>query len=29
MEDREARTWKKQVEEDGIKVGFSREDAIC
>ena len=23
------RTWKKQVEEDSVKVGLRREDAIC
>ena len=23
------RTWKKQVEEESVKVGLSREDAFC
>ena len=23
------RTWKKQVEEESVKVGFGREDALC
>ena len=23
------RTWKKQIEEESIKVGLSREDALC
>ena len=28
-EGRSKRTWKKQVEEESIKVGLSREDALC
>ena len=23
------RTWKKQVEEESVKIGLRREDAIC
>ena len=23
------RTWKKQVDEESVKVGLSREDALC
>ena len=26
---RSKRTWKKQVDEESIKVGLRREDAIC
>ena len=26
---RPKRTWKKQVEKESVKVGVSREDAIC
>ena len=26
---RSKRTWKKQVEEEGMKVGLRREDALC
>ena len=26
---RPKRTWKKQVEEESVKVGLSREDALC
>ena len=26
---RSKRTWKKQVEEESVKVGLRREDALC
>ena len=26
---RQNRTWKKQVKEESVKVGLSREDALC
>ena len=26
---RPKRTWKKQVEEESVKVGLKREDALC
>ena len=26
---RPKRTWKRQVEEEGVKVGLSREDTLC
>ena len=29
MKGRLERTWKKQVEEESVKVGLSREDALC
>ena len=29
MKGRPTRTWKKQVEEENLKVGLRREDALC
>ena len=26
---RPKRTWKRQVEDEGVKIGFSRKDALC
>ena len=26
---KKGRTWKKQVEEESVKVGLRREDALC
>ena len=29
MKGRPRRTWKKQIDEESVKVGLKREDALC